>query len=330
MTVKRFAIACMALLLTSGCGGDKVEKGRRLIDSAPEKAIALFLEAEQEKGECFDCLIYLGLVYEKTGRLEEAVSTYEKALTMKEAASRPEPVSERLLTLYEKQHDSATAPEVRLTTAKKAAAIEKTLKVASPWANTYLFDLCTKDMKTAAENGNEKGVRTAAEICNALMVPADRKNNFASEATNTLQNAFVKRIGSKFAEDLAEVLAERGIYNKKKDTITFKNEFVIPDGKVSPDFKADSPDFTSNVRKGACIPLHKMIVETIKLAEPLLDLKSVDKTNLDLAFQDFYKIARAGFSSPIGDARSPAGLPYMCIIEMPLNEFLSSLFRFAE
>lgn len=325
-----FTVLFVAILAATGCSNDKVEKGRRLIDTEPEKAISLFQEAEKERGECFDCLIYTGLAYEKMGSAAHALTSYERAMQMPDAATRQEPVAERLLGLYEKAHGKAETPDDKLAIARKAAELEKSLKVARPWASMFLVEKYLIDMKAAAEKGNEAEVRKIADFCMGLALPAEMKNSFATDATLALQTAFVNRASAKFEETLASVFAEKGWYDRETSGIVFRNQFVIPSKADDPEFNPDSPGFAAALRKGACLPLHKAVSDAVAVAEPVLGLKGIDNAGINLVFQDLYKKAVAGFVQYGGDKRAPNGQPYLCMIQVTLKDFLSSIFRFAE
>lgn len=323
------ALLIMAAVLVTGCNSDKVVAGRRLLETEPEKAIALFKEAEKERGECFECLIYTGLAYEKLGSESHALTTYERAIAMAESAGRPEPVAERLLVLYEKAHGKATGDE-KLKIARQAAQLEKSLKVARPWASMYLLETLSADMKKAAENGHGKAVREIADECMNLALPAEMKNGFAVDATHALQSAFVVASEKKFKETLAAPLAEKGLFDPESGNVVMSNEFDIPSKKEGAAWDPDSPGFWGEVRKGACLPLYEQMDEILKMAAPVLGLKGIEKAPLNLTFQDLYKKAEAGFTKYGGDKRAPNGQSYLCRIQVPLKEFLSAIFRFAE
>ncbi|HOA12901.1 MAG TPA: hypothetical protein PLB35_01880 [Myxococcota bacterium] len=325
-----FAVLLLAILTAAGCSSDKVEKGRRLIDSEPEKAIALFQEAEKERGECFDCLIYTGLAYERMGSAAHALTSYERAMQMPDAAARPEPVAERLLGLYETAHGKAGDATEKLAIARKAAELEKALKVARPWASMFLVDKYLADMKAAAEKGDEAEVRKIADFCMGLALPAEMKNGFATDATLALQSAFINRATKKFQETLATAFAEKGWFDSETSNIIFRNQFVIPSKAEDPEFNPDSPGFSAALRKGACLPLHAMVSEAVSLSAPMLGLKGIDNAGLNLVFQDLYKKAVAGFAQYGGEKRAPNGQPYLCMIQVPMKDFVASLFRFAE
>ena len=127
-------------MLVTGCESDKVLAGRKVLEKDPAKAIALFTQASQEQSPCFECLAYLGYALEVTGDIDGAVEVYLQAADLPEVASRPEPVRQRLLAIYEKQFGQATG-DARMELATKAAALETTLKTSRPWANQALVTL---------------------------------------------------------------------------------------------------------------------------------------------------------------------------------------------
>gem|GEM_PF-486334 len=335
MLLRKYGVAvlgaCLAVLMATGCSGDKVDKARRLVDTEPEKALEMLGQAVAEKGESFDSLIYTGLTYEKLGREQEAIAVYEKALEMPEAATRPEPVPERLLALYEKSHGSAADRNEKLSLARRAAALEKSLKVARPWASTFLLESISADMATAGKAGDEQAVRKLIAEGMDLAVPTDLKNRFGETATAAMRQAFVARTEAKFMESAARELAGRGIYVSDGSRIVFSSDFVIPSEKSGPEFDPANPGFLANVRKGACVPLHAKLSETVSFLEPILGLTGVDETGLNVAFETLYKNgAKAGFKAYGGASRKPNGQTYLCEINVPLADFLASIFVFAE
>jgi len=317
---------CVCLLAPAvlGCSGDKIEQGRRLVDTEPEKALALFSEAVAEKGETFESLIYSGLALEKLVRESEAIEAYEKALATEGAANRPEPVAERLLALYEKRHGLTNTVEGKTAIARKAAELEKILKVARPWASTYL-------MEQIGEAGDEATVRKLVDEGMALAVPTEAKNRFGEDCTKALRSAFVVNAEKKFMETLAGPLAERGVYDAATSRIIFRNEFVIPSAGSSEDFNPELASFAGNVRKNTCVHIHTELSETIAKMQPVLDLKDVNPAGINVVFENLYRtFAKAGFKAFNGDKRPPNGQTYVCVIDVPLREFLSAVFVFAE
>lgn len=326
-----FLGACLLVPALAGCSGDKVEKARRLIDTEPEKALVLLGEATAEKGETFDSLIFSGLTFEKLGRESEAIESYEKALAMGGASARAEPVPERLLALYEKRHSLTTDKGGKFAIARKAADLEKSLKVARPWASTFMLERLTADMNAAGEAGDADTVRKIVETGMDLAVPADAKNLFGENATKALRLAFVVKAEGKFLETLAQPLSERGVYRADGSRMVFYKEFVIPPAATGPDFNPESPLFWSNVRKNTCVPLHTAISDTVKFMEPVLGLKNVDQAGLKVVFENLYRTgAKAGFKAFGGDNRPPSGQTYLCEIDVPLRDFLAAIFVFAE
>ncbi len=335
MLLRKYGVAvlgaCLAVLMGAGCSGDKIQKARRLVDTEPEKALELLGQAVNEKGESFDSLIYTGLTYEKLGRDAEAVAVYEKALTMPDAVSRPEPVPERLLALYEKRHGLVSDRNEKLALARRAAALEKTLKVARPWASTFLLDVISSDMAAAGVAGDEQAVRKLIDEGMELAVPTELKNSFGEKATAAMRQAFVVRAGVKFMESAAQELGRRGIFVSDDSRIVFSNDFVIPSEKSGPEFDPANPAFLANVRKGACVPLYAQLSETVSYLEPILGLTGIDETGLNVAFETLYKNgAKAGFKAYGGASRKPNGQTWLCEINVPLADFLASIFVFAE
>lgn len=322
--------ACLAAVMVCGCMGGKVEKARRLIDTEPAKALELLGQATAEEGETFDAAIFTGLALEKLGRDSDAVSAYEKALAMDGATARGEPVPERLLALYAKLHAQAADRNGKIAVARKAADLEKSLKVARPWASTFLLETISADMAAAGENGDQAAVRKLVDEGMELAVPTDAKNKFGENATRAMRSAFVVTAEKKFMESLAAPLAEKGVFVADGSRIVFSNEFVIPPAKTGPDFDPANPGFLANVRKSACVPLHTQISETVAFAGDTLGLKNIDADGLKVVFETLYRNdAKAGFKAFGGDRRPPNGQIYLCEINVPLRDFLAAIFVFA-
>lgn len=325
------AATLFVLTAVSGCSGDKVQKARSIIETQPDVALALLKEAAAETGETFDNLIYTGLTLEKLGRDSEAIEVYEKALAGEGAAGRPEPVSERLLALYEKAHSLATGDAAKRAVARKAAALEKALKVARPWASSFIIDRLAADMAAAGEAGDEATVRKLAAEGMELAVTTEVKNMFGEKATAALRQAFVVRSEKAFMEKLAGPLSDQGFFVADGARIVIESEFVIPPAKIGPDFDPDNPQFFANVRKSACVPLHTSISNIAGQLAPVLGLKEIDAAGLDTVFENLYRTGtKAGFKAFGGDKRPPNGQTYLCRMDVGLRDFLAAVFVFAQ
>ncbi len=326
----RTRITLLAALVAWGCGGDPVTAGRRVLDTDPVKAAALFREAAAKKSPCFECDAYLGMALERTRDVAGAVEAYERALALPEAKSRPEPVAGRLLGLYETLFRDTSDDAARAGLARKAAPLEASLTVARPWANSFLLDQAKRQIVALGDAGKPPEAKAAVEAAMALYLPADLKKRFADEATAALQKAFVVRNTGKFAKELAEPLAGDGLYDAKSSEVVVAHRFTIPSKKADPRFDPSSSDFATNVRKEACLPLRKSLEDLVAKCAPALGLRKATPADLDWVFAELFKQSRAGFANHGPAERSPAGEPYLCEIRVPLPGFLGELYRFAE
>jgi len=317
-------------MLVTGCESDKVLAGRKVLEKDPAKAIALFTQASQEQSPCFECLAYLGYALEVTGDIDGAVEVYLQAADLPEVASRPEPVRQRLLAIYENQFNQA-AGDARMELATKAAALETTLKTSRPWANQALADTWLKQMKDAAAAGNEALTRSLAAKIQGLYLPAERKQQAARDATEALRTIFIGKVTKALEGELGETLAQMNRIDKDSKEIVLAHEFTIPKASVDPKYDPRSADFEAALRADTCLPLRAQLDEVMTAAAPVLGLKGVDKEGLDRVFANLYKGAQAGINLWQGDKRTnPAGLPYLCQIRVAYHGFGSELFRFSE
>lgn len=319
------SISVLAIPLLLGCERDKVILGRKLMNTEPERAVEVLREAASERSPCFECLAYLGLALEKSGRLMEAIEAYEAALP--EAKGKTEPVANRLLDAYEKAFEVAKTREEKTEIAKKAAQLEVRLSSGRPWANRYLADELRRQIKE--KRGDPAEVKRLAEAAQALYLPKETKREIAMEATNALQEAFVKKATDAFMNSLAVELAEMGRYEPDGRLVHLTNRFVIPSPKEDANFDPEASGFKINLRKAACNPLRSQLADLLGKVAPAIGLKALDDRAIDTLFARYFEHSKAGFASH-GDDRRPAGRTWLCMIEVPLEHFLGELFRFAE
>lgn len=326
------ALSLVAVLGASACTGDKVLAARRALATDPAKAIALLQQADQERSPCFDCQVYLGFAYERTGDLNAAITAYEKAVAMPDAATRPEPVAARLLEAYEKQYLAATAPDVRLDIARRAAPLEAPLKVARPWANQALGAALDKDLQAAKTAGKAPEALKAAQAIGALYLPAEQKRQAAADATEALKTVWARKASEAFKEKAAGDLADAGLYDPTKGEITLSYTFKVPTAKDDAAFDPKGPDFKANLRKAACTPLRDALAKVVEKAAPAMGAKTPGEQDLNRLFaQLFSRNATAGYGVFGADKRAnPAGLPYVCALRLSLADFAGELFRFTE
>lgn len=323
-------LALVMAVAAAGCNGDPITAGRRVLDSDPAKAAALFREAGTRKSPCFECDAWLGMALERTKDPKGAVEAYERALSLPEAKSRPEPIAARLLNLYENLFRDTSDAAARTGIARKAAPLEASLSIAKPWANPFLFDLARKEIASLAEAGKSREAAAAIEAAMGLYLPADVKKSFGTEATEALRTAFVARTKSAFEKELAAALERDGFYDAKTAEVVMSNRFTIPPRKADPRFDPAAADFAQNVRKEACLPLRRALEELVGRCAPVLGLRKATPADLDWVFAQVFKDSRAGFATHGSADRSPAGEPWLCEIRLPLSRFLGELYRFAE
>jgi hypothetical protein len=319
------------LVLVPGCNSDKVLAGRQILERDPGKAVAMFRAAVDERPDCFECLAYLGYGLQRQGDMLGASQAYEKAAALPGAATRTEPVLPRLLDAYESLFQASTEPSERLELARKAAPIEVTLKVSRPWANIALADITLARMRSATEAGNADGIRKASEELQALYLPAERKKQDATEATESLRKVFIARIETAFAGELGARLAQAGRFESESMEITLTNEFRIPAASEDSAFDPKSEGFRNALRQRACLPLRAAMEDTVNDIAPGIGIRKPESDGLDRVFARLFRSAKAGFSVYGAENRAnPAGLPYVCTIRISLKEFAGELFRFSE
>lgn len=323
-------ILAVAFLATTGCESDKVLAGRKILEKEPAKALELFSQAARERSPCFECLAYLGYARERTGDLAGAAEAYAEAAGMPDVQSRPEPVRERLLGVYESLYNQADEAD-QSALAEKAARLEATLKVARPWANMQLEEAWRKQMKAAATSGDDAGVRALAARIQGLYLPAERKKQAAADATDAMRAVFIGRAETVLAGAAGSALAERGRVDMEAREVVLSNEIKIPTVAADPRFDPRSQDFEAAARTDACLPLRAQLQEVVTALAGPLGLKNIDDEGLDRMFTALYGSAQAGISAFGGDKRAnPAGLPYLCRVRMSFSGFATELFRFWE
>lgn len=314
----------------SACDSDKVLAGRRAIATEPAEAIILLQQAEKEKSPCFDCRMYLGLAYEKTGNLNEAAASYEQALAMEEAARRPEPVKGRLHTVYRSLFQGAGDPVAKLELARKAAPLEKELKVAEPWANDFLLQRYTKDFNGHASAGRHDQAVKAAGAIQGLYLSPEKKKAAAEQATDAMRKAFTARSSKTFIERFATDFAGKGLYDKDKSELVLKNRYTIPSVRKDPTMDPTVEGFLTRVRGKSCLPLREKLEESVMTLVKPLGIKKPGAQDLDRLFAKMFTYAKAGFASYGAERKAPAGQVFLCLIRVPLDAFLGELFRFSE
>lgn len=329
--MRRSVLFLIAMVVAAtGCDSDKVLAGRKILEKDPAKAIQLFSQAAQERAPCFECLAYLGYALERTGDLVGAADAYVQAAAMPDVLARPEPVRQRLLGVYESlynQADEAGRPAL----AAKAAELEATLKVARPWANLQLEEAWRKQMKDAAANGNDAGVRDLAARIQGLYLPGERKQQAAADATDAMRTVFIKRAEQVLGGEAGSALAAADRLDPKAGEIVLSHQFNIPSAVADPRFDPRSEGFEAAARTEACLPLRAQLAEVVEALAPHLGLKNVTPEGLDRVFATLYSSAQAGISLYGGDKRpNPVGLPYLCRVRMSFSGFATELFRFSE
>jgi tetratricopeptide (TPR) repeat protein len=320
----------IALMLTlPACSRDKVLDGRKLTATEPAKAVELLRQAAAERSPCYECQAYLGLALEKTGDLAGAAAAYEAALATPDAAGRSEPVPQRLLDVYEKLFQSARGDD-KLAIARKAAALESSLKVGRPWANQYLASEWRKGIAPAAKAGKVAEARKLADAIEALYLSLETKREVAIEATEALKAAFVATATQAFRDKVAADLAEAGRYEPEGTLVRLQNRFTVPSPTEDEAFDPEADGFKVALRKAACTPLRAQLGDVVGKVVPAIGLKPVTDADVDALFARLFERAKAGFTTAGGDRKPPAGQTWLCLVEAPLPEFLGELYRFSE
>jgi hypothetical protein len=323
-------LACLVVISSIGCKGDPILKGRRLLDSDPARAAALFREAASLKSPCFECEAWLGAALERTKDLPGAAQAYERAWILPESSSRPEPVGARLLNVYETMFRDTTDAATRTDIARKAAPIEASLGLAKPWANPFLGEIARKEIAAIAETGKSRETRAAIDAAMSLYLSADSKKQLAGEATEALRKAFVISNSSKFMKELAAPLERDGLFDPNTSDVVISNHFTIPTKKADPRFDPASADFSTAVKTQSCLPLRTTLEKLVGRCAPALGIRKATPADLDWIFAQIFRDARAGFATYGSAERSPTGESWLCEVRMPLPRFLGELYRFAE
>ena len=317
-----------ALVLAGGaCDRDKVLAGRRALATEPAKGITLLQQASAERTPCFECEAYLGLAFERTGDLAAAAGSYEKAVQMPEAATRPEQVALRLIDVYEKLFEAAKGAPDRLAIATKAAPLEAKLKLGRAWANEFLAEKLKKDLAAATTT---EAVDKTEKAIQALYLPADAKRQAAADATDALRAAFARQAARTFVEKVGAEMAEAGEFDADKSEVSVVNKFRIPTKKDDEQFDPDDDAFKANLRKAACLPLRDKLDAIIGKAATAVGAKKPPRADVDVLFAKFFNHAQAGFATWNGEKKPPAGQTYVCLIRVPLQELLGELFRYKD
>jgi len=324
------ALLLVLAAVTSACDSDRVLAGRRAIATEPAEAIALFQAAEKEKSPCFECRMYLGLAYEKTGKMNEAAAAYEQALVIETAANRPEPVKGRLLVVYRTLFQGSADQATRVELARKAAHLESALKVADPWANTFLHQRYTEEFEGHASAGRHDQAMRAAKAIQGLYLSPEKKKAAAEQATEGMRKAFTVRSRTIFVKQYASAFAEKGLYDVAKSELVLKNRFIIPSTRKDPSMDPKSDGFLARVRGKTCLPLRERLDESVMSLVTGLKIRKPEAKDLDRLFAKMFTYAKAGFEEYGAERKAPAGQVYLCIIRVPLDAFLGELFRFSE
>lgn len=324
-----------ALLLIMGscvaaCNNDKILAGRRALGTDPAEAIAILSKAEQEQAPCFECGMYLGLAYEKTGRGAEAAAAYERILALEGADRRPEPVKGRLLAVYKGLFAEAGEPGERLSAARKAAVLEAELQVASPWANEFLFSKYDNDLDTNATTGQHGSVRESAKAIQGLYLPVEKKKAAARKATDLMRTGFIQQSKTAFLAKLAPGFSQKGLYDKARGEIVLKNRFVIPSVREDPSLDPKVDGFLTRVRGLSCLPLRERLEEAVTPLAEAVGFRKPAASDLDRLFHKLFTYAKAGFETYGAEKKDPTGQVFLCMIQSPLDAFLGEMFRFSE
>lgn len=324
MSRRTFGLAFVIALLWAGCESDKVLRARRVLSEDPRRAIALLTEALQEQNPCFDCNLYLGLAYEKTGEIAHAIEAYERALEDSESSRRPEPFVERLLWLYEQAFEAAKDVKEKEAIATKAAPLEAKLQVANPWANRYLFEKFQRAFRAATSS--EEAI-SAANEAQKLYVEPEKKASFAKEVTEWQREAFGAKATRAIRERAQSELVQRGFLEGEE--LVIRNAFKIPSKREAKEFDPTSDNFTLLLRLKSCEPLRAKLDEVVSLVREAAGIREPTREELDLLFEKLFTYAKAGYAR-YGAEKNPAGEEYLCFIRLPLQAFVSELFRFSE
>jgi len=326
---RELLVAAVVLTAVSGCKGDKVLAGRRLMETNPAGALALFQEAEKTHSPCFECKVYEGLAHEKQGDLAAAAAAWEAAIAIPDAVGKTE-VSWRLLDTYEKLFEASKNRAERLAIAKKAAPLEVSLAAARAWANEALAESYRAEMKAAQKAGKADAVKAAASAIQALYLPVQRKRELAIEATEALKALFIERAENAFKEKVGAELAEQGRFDPDTSEVALTNRFTIPSPSKDPAFDPKGDGFKVALRKAACVPLRAMLKELIEKVAGAVGVKVPDEKAIDSLFARIFPQAKAGFAAYGAEQKPPAGQVYLCMLRIPLRSLLGELFRFSE
>lgn len=325
-----FVLLAATLLSSTACNSDKVLAARRVLDKEPAKALALLQQADQERPGCFDCKVFLGLAYERSGNLDAAASAYEQALALPDAGTRPEPVVARLLPVYEKLFANATDADVRKSIATKAAAIEANQKLVNAWGNQHLFDSLGKQLEAALASGNVQDIRSTADAMLALYVSAERKQTVAGKVTDGLSAAFVKKASESFVDKVASENGGTSVYDKATGEVVLVNRFRVPSVKEDPLYDPEGRDLKVNLRKGACVPLREKLGDLVAKTAPAIGVRVPTSEEVDKLFVKLFEASAAGWVDGADTKARPAGETFLCTIRMPLPRYLAEFYRFTE
>jgi len=321
-------VVLIGMVLSLACS-DPVTKARMEIPERPDKAIKILSEALQKNQNCFDCAIFLGLAYEATGDFQRAAEAYEMASKMPDATFRNEPVKDRLLLVYAEIFKGLSDKKAKEELARKAAGLERSLEVQAPWANEYLASEHWKAFQSLISQGMIKEAQKEVESLMGLYFSRQKKEEFARQATQMLQNAFAKKVVEVTIQalDSDEILGR--FVDKEKKSVRLTHEYVVPNPRKDPEIDPDAQDFMVIVRSRACLPLRDDFEKVVKAVGEKAGLRLSSGQDVDRLFAVAYTYAVAGFKHIQGE-RIKVGQPFVCIIDMPLDVLGRELYAFSQ
>jgi tetratricopeptide (TPR) repeat protein len=308
---------------------DPVTRARKEMVKRPEKAVKILSEALQKNQNCFDCAIFLGLACEVTKDYQAAAEAYEMASKMPDASFRQEPVKDRLLLVYGEIFKTSTDMKTKEEVAIKAASLEKTLAVQKVWANEYLASEHWKAFEGLIRKGMLKEAQEEVQKVMGLYLSRQKKEEFARNATQMLQDAFAKKVVDAVLQalDSDEVLGR--FVQKEKRNVRLTHEYVVPNPRNDPQMNPDAQDFMMIVRSRACLPLREDFGKVVgAVAEKAGINRALSDEEVNRLFAVAYTYATAGFKAIEGE-RIKIGQAFVCFIEMPLEALARELYAFS-
>jgi tetratricopeptide (TPR) repeat protein len=327
--MSRMIVVVVATSLFVACS-DPVTRARKEIQRKPENAIKILSEALQKNQNCFDCAIFLGLACEVTKDYQRAAEAYEMALKMPDASFRQEPVRDRLLLVYGEIFKTSTDKKTKEEVATKAANLEKSLAVQKVWANEYLANEHWKAFEGFVRKGMLKEAQEEAQKVMGLYLSRQKKEEFARQATQMLQDAFAKKVVDTVLQEMDsdEVLGR--FVQKEKKNVRLINEYVVPNPRSDPQINPDAQDFMMVVRSRACLPLREDFGKVVGAVAGKAGInRALSDEEVNRLFAVAYTYATAGFKAIDGE-RIKIGQPFVCFIEMPLEALARELYAFSQ